>query len=621
MAACKHRAGRSAGRCRAARSPAIVGSAVGERRQAQRRSLPAPRRQARAVALQPSAAARTDRRMAAAEPSPAAAGGWSGRFGEPVSERVKRYTASVDFDRRLADADIAGSLAHARMLAAVGRPRAATTSPRSSAGMADDPRRDRARRIRVVARPRGRPPQHREAADRARRRRRQAPAHRRARATTRSPPTSGSGCAARSTRSSRSSPRCAARFIDLAERHADTIMPGFTHLQVAQPVTFGHHLLAYDAMLARDAERFADCRRRVNRLPLGSAALAGTTLPDRPRSGRARARLRRRCATTRSTPCPIAISRSNSPPPPRSSMMHLSRFAEELVLWIEPALRLRRARRPLLHRLARSCRRRRIPDVPELVRGKTGRVDRPPGRAADADEGPAARVQQGQPGRQGAAVRHGRHARRHARDHDATSSRPASTSTRARMRAAAREGFATATDLADYLVRKGVPFRDAHEAVARAVRHAESAGVRPRRAAARRAAGVRARDRRRRLRRADARRLRREPRPSGRHRAARRCAPRSRHARGSRADARARAPDARAPHLQPRRSEPDEARPTSRFSVSASWAIRWPGISRAPGIASPSTTARRTRRAQWVGEHGGSERPTPAAAAARTPTS
>ena len=102
------------------------------------------------------------------------------------------------------------------------------------------------------------------------------------------------------------------------EQHAATIMPGFTHLQVAQPVTFGHHLLAYDAMFARDIERFADCRRRVNRLPLGSAALAGTSFPIDRDARRARARLRRRCAAIRSTPCPTAISRSNSPPRPRS---------------------------------------------------------------------------------------------------------------------------------------------------------------------------------------------------------------------------------------------------------------------------------------------------------------
>ena len=130
------------------------------------------------------------------------------------------------------------------------------------------------------------------------------------------------------------------------------------------------------------------------------------------------------------------------------------------------------------------------PDVPELVRGKSGARHRPPGGAARADEGAAARVQQGQPGRQGAAVRHRRHARRHARDHDRPRRHRHRASTRERMRAAAREGFATATDLADYLVRKGVPFRDAHEAVARAVRHAESEGRRPRRAAARRATAV-----------------------------------------------------------------------------------------------------------------------------------
>ena len=117
------------------------------------------------------------------------------------------------------------------------------------------------------------------APDRARRRRRQAPAHRRARATTRWRPTCACGCATRSTRSAPSSRRCRRSLLDLAERHAGTVMPGFTHLQVAQPVTFGHHLMAYFEMFARDRERLADCRKRVNRLPLGAAALAGTSYP------------------------------------------------------------------------------------------------------------------------------------------------------------------------------------------------------------------------------------------------------------------------------------------------------------------------------------------------------
>ena len=158
-------------------------------------------------------------------------------------------------------------------------------------------------------------------------------------------------------------------------------MPGFTHLQVAQPVTFGHHLLAYEAMFARDTERFADCRRRVNRLPLGSAALAGTSFPIDRDARRARARLRGAVHAIRSTPCPIAISRSSSPPPRRSLMMHLSRFAEELVLWSNP-------RFGFVALADRFCTgssimpQKKNPDVPELVRGKTGRVDRPPGRAA-----------------------------------------------------------------------------------------------------------------------------------------------------------------------------------------------------------------------------------------------
>ncbi len=216
-------------------------------------------------------------------------------------------------------------------------------------GMAHDPRRDRARRIRLVARPRGRPPQHREAADGAGRRRRQAPAHRRARATTRSPPTSGCGCAARSTRSSRSSRALRRALLDLAERHADTIMPGFTHLQVAQPVTFGHHLLAYDEMFARDVERFADCRTRVNRLPLGAPRWPAPAIRSTA-SRRARTRLRGVCENSldavsdRDFADRIRRRRRARDDAP----VALRRGADPVD---EPALRLRRARRPLLHRL------------------------------------------------------------------------------------------------------------------------------------------------------------------------------------------------------------------------------------------------------------------------------
>ena len=202
-------------------------------------------------------------------------GTWSGRFAEPMSVRMQRFNASVDFDRRLALADIAASRAHAAMLAA-------------QRIIGDD---DLAAIERGLAQiegeiERGEFEWRREFED----------VHfnieRRL--------TSLVGDAGKRLHTARSRndqiatdvrlwlrgaiDALAAQLralrralVDVAERHADTIMPGFTHLQVAQPVTFGHHLMAYDAMLARDVERFVDCRKRVNRLPLGSAALAGTS--------------------------------------------------------------------------------------------------------------------------------------------------------------------------------------------------------------------------------------------------------------------------------------------------------------------------------------------------------
>ena len=195
-----------------------------------------------------------------------------------------------------------------------------------------------------------------------------------------------------------------------------SIMPGYTHLQVAQPVTFGHHLLAYDAMFARDAERFADCRRRVNRLPLGAAALAGTSFPiDREQVARelgfdgplrqfARRRLRSRLRDRIRSAATLV-------------MVHLSRFAEEIVLWSTQRF-ASSARRPLLHRQLDHA-------AEEKSRcGRTRPAARPAASSghltalADADEGPAAGVQQGQPGRQGTVVRHRGHRHRLPRDHD-----------------------------------------------------------------------------------------------------------------------------------------------------------------------------------------------------------
>ena len=367
-------------------------------------------------------------------------------------------------------------LARARPDARRGRrARRATTSPRSSAGMATIRGRDRARRVRLVARPRGRAPQHRAAAHRAGRRRRQAAAHR----ALAQRPGRHRHAAVAARRDRRHRPALAraarARCSTWPSAHADTIMPGFTHLQVAQPVTFGHHLLAYEAMLARDAERLADCRRRVNRLPLGAAALAGTSYPiDRERVARElgfdgavrqlarrrlRPRLRDRIRRRRRAgdDAPVALRRGADP-------------------LDEPALRLRRRSPTASAPAARSCRRRRTPTCRSSCAARPARVVGHLVGAADADEGPAARLQQGQPGRQGAAVRHRRHAGRHAGASWPTWSPTGIAVDAERMRAAAREGFATATDLADYLVKQG-------PAVPRRARGGRARGA-PRRGAA-----------------------------------------------------------------------------------------------------------------------------------------
>ncbi|HLS57036.1 MAG TPA: argininosuccinate lyase, partial [Zeimonas sp.] len=202
---------------------------------------------------------------------------WSARFSEPVSELVKRYTASVSFDRRLASADIDGSLAHAAMLHAAGLLSDADHAAIAS-GMAtihaeiergqftwsidlEDVHLNIEKRLTELVGDAG------KRLHTARSRNDQVATDIRLwlRGTI------------DDVRAQLASLQRA--LVDLAEPHADTIMPGFTHLQVAQPVTFGHHLLAYVEMFARDADRLADCRRRVNRLPLGAAALAGTSYP------------------------------------------------------------------------------------------------------------------------------------------------------------------------------------------------------------------------------------------------------------------------------------------------------------------------------------------------------
>jgi argininosuccinate lyase len=262
--------------------------------------------------------------------------------------------------------------------------------------------------------------------------------------------------------------------VDLAEKHADTIMPGFTHLQVAQPVTFGHHLMAYDAMLARDMERYVDCRRRVNRLPLGSAALAGTGFPID------RERVARELGFEGLAPNSIdAVAERDFAiefvAASAQVMIHLSRFAEELILWSSPRFGFV-ALGDAFCTGSSIMPQKKNPDVAELIRGKSARVighltallvlmkAQPLAYNKDNQEDKVPLFDTVDTLADSLAI---------ATELIATGI----VADAARMRAAAREGFATATDLADYLVRKGVPFRDAHAAVAAAVRHAESRGV------------------------------------------------------------------------------------------------------------------------------------------------
>jgi argininosuccinate lyase len=400
-----------------------------------------------------------------------AAGGWSGRFSEPVTERVKRFTASVDFDQRLAAVDIAGSLAHARMLAATGIIPADDLA-RIEHGMAqisaeiargefvwsrdlEDVHLNIERRLTDLVGDAG------KRLHTGRSRNDQVATDMR--------------LWLRGAIDALAAQLNALRraLLDLADLHAATIMPGFTHMQVAQPVTFGHHLMAYEAMFARDAERLADCRRRLNLLPLGAAALAGTSFPiDRERVARELG-FAGVCGNSLDAVSDrdFAIEFEAAA---ALSMVHLSRFCEELVLWSSP-------RFGFVQLADRFCTgssimpQKKNPDVPELVRGKAGRVI---GHLMSLLV-----LMKGQPLTYN---KDNQEDKEPLFDSVDTLSDSLAIMTdlvgsgirvnAERMRAAASEGFATATDLADYLVRRGLPFRDAHEAVARAVRHAEGKG-------------------------------------------------------------------------------------------------------------------------------------------------
>jgi len=259
-----------------------------------------------------------------------------------------------------------------------------------------------------------------------------------------------------------------AAVVDLSEQEAGTIIPGFTHLQVAQPVTFGHHLLAWFEMLRRDDMRMLECRKRINVLPLGSAALAGTGFPvDRSLVAGmlgfdAVSANSLDAVSDRDFAIEFCAAAS-------ILMMHLSRISEELILWMNPLF-------GFIDMDDAWCTgssimpQKKNPDIPELVRGKTGRVY--------GDLMALLTLMKGQPLAYNRDNQEDKPALFDAVDTVQSCLTvyagviPAISVNRDRMLDAARQGYATATDLADYLVKKGMPFRDAHEVVGQIVSYA-----------------------------------------------------------------------------------------------------------------------------------------------------
>jgi argininosuccinate lyase len=410
----------------------------------------------------------TDHTSSPADSQPAKA--WSGRFSEPVSDLVKRYTASVTFDQRMAAQDIRGSLAHAKMLARQGIIGASDFADieRGMAQIASEIERgefvwsldDEDVHLNIEKRL-----------------------------------TALVGDAGKRLHTGRSRNDQVAtdirlwlrdaidqtleligdfqrNLLDIAEQHADTPMPGFTHLQVAQPVTFGHHLMAYYEMSRRDAERFADCRKRVNRLPLGSAALAGTSYPIDREFVAAELGFDEVCYNSLDAVSDrdFAIEFCAAA---ALLMTHLSRLSEELILWMSPRV-------GFIDLADRFCTgssimpQKKNPDVPELVRGKTGRTN--------GNLIALLTLMKGQPLAYNKDNQEDKEPLYDTADTVIDTLRIYAdmiTGIKVKadnMRGALSQGFATATDLADYLVKQGLPFRDAHEAVALAVRAAEQRG-------------------------------------------------------------------------------------------------------------------------------------------------
>ena len=413
---------------------------------------------------------------------------WSALFSEPMSELVQRYTASVGFDQRLWRADMAGSLAHAEMLAHQGIISAADHAA-IELGLAQITQDIEAGRfewkleledvhLNIEARltqlvgdagkrlHTGRSRNDQVATD--------------VRLWLRDEIDGLSALLVELQRA----------LVDVADANAEVILPGFTHLQVAQPVSFGHHLLAYVEMFARDAQRLHEVRARTNQLPLGAAALAGTSYPlDRERVART---LRMVDEQGRANVCQNSLDAVSDrdfaiefTSAAALCMVHVSRLSEELVLWMSQSF-------GFIELADRFCTgssimpQKKNPDVPELARGKTGRVvghlmglltlmkGQPLAYNKDNQEDKEplfdtvdtlrdtlrifAELIGGTPQASGAKT-------------GGLRVRPEA------MQRAAAKGYATATDLADYLVKKGLAFRDAHEIVAAAVKQAQQQGL------------------------------------------------------------------------------------------------------------------------------------------------
>ena len=396
---------------------------------------------------------------------------WSALFSEPMSDLVKRYTSSVFFDKRLWQVDIRGSLAHAEMLchqgiistddhAAIGRGMHTITQEISSGAfewkldLEDVHLNVEARLTQLVG---------------------------------------DAGKRLHTGRSRNDQVATDVRLwlrdeidligalltdlqralLALADKNTDVILPGFTHLQVAQPVSFGHHMLAYVEMFARDAERMNDVRRRVNRLPLGAAALAGTSYPlDRERVA-ATLGMEGVCQNSldavsdRDFAIEFAAAAS-------LAMVHISRLSEELVLWMSQSF-------GFIDIADRFCTgssimpQKKNPDVPELARGKTGRVvGHLMGLITLMKGQPLAYNKDNQEDKEPLfdTVDTLKDTLRIFADMvGGITVKPQA------MERAALKGYATATDLADYLTKKGLPFRDAHETVAHAVKAAIAQGL------------------------------------------------------------------------------------------------------------------------------------------------